>query len=674
MEARQILTNAFEQSPTVRVIGSRDTGKSQAVSLRIHWLIEHNARPESICVLSQTMQSLRILRDAMDEYFVDHNDPRAAYVRFTTPHYLALQINNIAAHGDRPEFKYDPTIEEWELRELKEGFLHLIDTREGREMLDAEFAAEMGWSLQRCQEIRESCEGLWCTGQSTPPNFDAPSRPVTEEEQAAFLEFLPGRERFYMYAVQGRHIRRALEQCESRGLELAKLVDIKHLIVDEYQDLNPVEIEFIDQFIASAESVFVIGDPDECVGLAITATRFAWPQGFEDFPDRHPDCFTVTLPLQSGCHPVLLDAAGRLLQVSEEDQILSDNSLTVSSEAGLKRNSRLAIWQFGNSAEEAEVIAESCLRLREAGLPAHEILILLPDDGNTCTALLDSLDSVQIPFLHPEKVPYLDSNECHFIVSFFDIAWLKYDYIACGSFITMMTGSNYDTQTRLVSNAIKHDLRMEDLISKPLPKNIFDEEERKLIQKIKELVSHLQAVDGNDILANTRTELGSLAGKYLGPNQEDIWMRDSTLFPEDSTLEEVKYCLVADDLYQWERMFEAIFKHRARSVNRPEQVRMCRTRFAKGTSASVVFVPGLEEARVPGERRSKYPLLLKESARRLRLAITRARQACILSYSKSSDVSGPGQAPCRFLQRIAPSCEARASALTTEEMRTILET
>ena len=62
MELREILTKAFEQSPIVRVIGSHDRGKSQAISERIRWLIERRARPESICVLSHTMQLLRMLR------------------------------------------------------------------------------------------------------------------------------------------------------------------------------------------------------------------------------------------------------------------------------------------------------------------------------------------------------------------------------------------------------------------------------------------------------------------------------------------------------------------------------------------------------------------------------------------------------------------------------------
>ena len=244
MELRRILTSAFEQSPIVRVIGNHDRGKSQAVSERIRWLIERNARPESICVLSHTMQLLRILRYAMAEHVGESNFKQADHVRFTTPNYLAQQISSITEHGNLPKFKYDHTIEDWELRELKEeNCNHLIDTWQNREMLDTEFAVETGRSLQRCQEIRESCEALWCTGESTPPNYDAPARPVTEEEQAAFSEFLPGREKFYVYAVQGRRIRKGLEHCESASLEPAKLVDIEHVIVDDYHDLNPVEIE-----------------------------------------------------------------------------------------------------------------------------------------------------------------------------------------------------------------------------------------------------------------------------------------------------------------------------------------------------------------------------------------------------------------------------------------------
>ena len=96
MELRGILTNAFEQSPIVRVIGSHDRDKSQAVSERIRWLIEHNARPESICVLSHTMQMLRILRYAMAEYIGESDSKQAEYVRFTTAHYLARQISSIA--------------------------------------------------------------------------------------------------------------------------------------------------------------------------------------------------------------------------------------------------------------------------------------------------------------------------------------------------------------------------------------------------------------------------------------------------------------------------------------------------------------------------------------------------------------------------------------------------
>ena len=673
MELREILRPVFERSSVIRLTGGHERGKSEAIAERIRWLVRQGGRPESICVLSHTMQSLRVLRYRMTECIGDAYSKQSERVRFSTPHYVAQQISAIVEHGNLPELKYDPTIGEWERRELKaQNCHHLIDTWEAREMFDAEFAVHTGWPLQRCQEVRETCEALWCGGQYASLYFDGSGWQVSEEEGAAFLEFLRGRESFYMYAVQGRHIRRALEQCEASEVQAGKVIDARHLIVDEYQDLNWTEIAFVDKLIESTDSVVVVGDPGDCVGWAITATRFSWPRGFEEFTEKHPDCIAATLPIKVGCHPVLWDAAQALrLSKDGEEGAVEDVPPAFSRREGAK-DGVLSIWRFRTSVAEAEAIAQSCRTLIAAGLPAHEILILLPDDDLPCTALLNSLEANQVPYLHPDKVPYLESDESHFIVAFLDVAWLKHDYISCGSFLSMMTGSDYDVQTRVASKAVEHGLGVEDMMSRPLPTGIFDEEEVRLVEEVKELVGHLQAIEGSEVFINTRVELGRLAGKYLGSRQEDIWKRDAVQFPDDASLEEVKYCLVADDLYQWERMFEAIFKRRGRSVVTPVQVRICRTRFSRGVSAGVVFVPGLEESRVPGKCRARIPLLLRESARRLKLAVTRARQACILSYAETSDLSGPGQGPSRFLHRVGSFMEDRSSALSTEEIRAVL--
>jgi superfamily I DNA/RNA helicase len=47
----------------------------------------------------------------------------------------------------------------------------------------------------------------------------------------------------------------------------------------------------------------------------------------------------------------------------------------------------------------------------------------------------------------------------------------------------------------------------------------------------------------------------------------------------------------------------------------PERVQVITMHGAKGLSAKVVFIPGLEEASLPGEKRRAYPGLVLEAAR-----------------------------------------------------------
>ena len=96
---------------------------------------------------------------------------------------------------------------------------------------------------------------------------------------------------------------------------------------------------------------------------------------------------------------------------------------------------------------------------------------------------------------------------------------------------------------------------------------------------------------------------------------------------------------------------------------------------AKGLSASVVFIPGLMEEILPGERRRPYPGLVLESARMLYVSVTRTRAASILSYARTRVVYGQfsQQAPSRFTPYLAGIFENRANGLTMPEVDRILQ-
>lgn len=80
------------------------------------------------------------------------------------------------------------------------------------------------------------------------------------------------------------------------------------------------------------------------------------------------------------------------------------------------------------------------------------------------------------------------------------------------------------------------------------------------------------------------------------------------------------------------------------------KVRIMTMHGAKGLSARVVFIPGLEEEVFPGRRRRPYAGLVEEAARLLFVSITRARAACFMSFARRRVVHGHliQHAPSRF--------------------------
>jgi ATP-dependent exoDNAse (exonuclease V) beta subunit len=48
-------------------------------------------------------------------------------------------------------------------------------------------------------------------------------------------------------------------------LNAVGLLNLEHLVVDEYQDLNPMDLEFVDALAAQGARLFVAGDDDQSI-------------------------------------------------------------------------------------------------------------------------------------------------------------------------------------------------------------------------------------------------------------------------------------------------------------------------------------------------------------------------------------------------------------------------
>jgi DNA helicase II / ATP-dependent DNA helicase PcrA len=123
----------------------------------------------------------------------------------------------------------------------------------------------------------------------------------------------------------------------------------------------------------------------------------------------------------------------------------------------------------------------------------------------------------------------------------------------------------------------------------------------------------------------------------LGVQARDAWRDETEDLPPELTLSEVRDLLWATSDEQQADILRAAFARLGLAHDDdevlPQRVRMMTMHRAKGLSARVVFVPGLEEEIFPGAKRRPYPGLVLEAARLLYVSVTRARAACIASYA-----------------------------------------
>ncbi|HEY4268217.1 MAG TPA: ATP-dependent helicase, partial [Galbitalea sp.] len=289
------LEAAHDIGQAVRLVAGPGTGKSASVEERFRWLLDDQAAdPRSVFGVSFTRASANDLRIRVGKYLEDNGVAVGpGDLRVSTLHSLALQLlvraSLLGTYPVRPR-----VLDDWEVENV----------------FDAEFRSTTGRSKGRCEDIRKEHEAIWNTGVPVPPGYIAPDPPITAEERAAFLAFHGLTTQSYAAVLPGEIVRLCVERIESGLLVLRDVADMAFLIVDEYQDLNPLDIKFVDQLHDDGVAIFAAGDDDQ----SIYSFRFASPGGIQDFLNRHPLAGDHILEGCFRCASDIVDAADDLIQ------------------------------------------------------------------------------------------------------------------------------------------------------------------------------------------------------------------------------------------------------------------------------------------------------------------------------------------------------------------------
>ncbi|HEY2103001.1 MAG TPA: ATP-dependent helicase, partial [Chthoniobacterales bacterium] len=138
------------------------------------------------------------------------------------------------------------------------------------------------------------------------------------------------------------------------------------ILVDEYQDTNKIQADFIDTLASEHKNVMVVGDDAQ----SIYSWRGANFQNILEFPKRYPSAQIFKIELNYRSVPEILEVANSAIAANIQ-QFKKNLSPTRDSKAV-----KPALVALNDGSEQAQFVAQRILELRDEGVELNEIAVL----------------------------------------------------------------------------------------------------------------------------------------------------------------------------------------------------------------------------------------------------------------------------------------------------------
>jgi DNA helicase II / ATP-dependent DNA helicase PcrA len=172
----------------------------------------------------------------------------------------------------------------------------------------------------------------------------------------------------------------------------------KFFVVDEFQDVSPLQSALLDLWLGGRDELCVVGDP------AQTIYSFAGANAdyLRHFPQKFPGCATVELVRNYRSTPEVVTAANQLLAGSR--------SRGVELRAQRPPGSAVTFTEHADEVAEAEAVAAEIARLRSSGVPIREIAVLFRINAQS-EAFEDALAARGLPYVIRGAARFFDRQE-----------------------------------------------------------------------------------------------------------------------------------------------------------------------------------------------------------------------------------------------------------------------
>ncbi len=426
---------------------------------------------------------------------------------------------------------------------------------------------------------------------------------------------------------------------ENEEIRLKWQKRLEYIMIDEFQDIDPLQYQLMKVLCSYHKNLFVVGDPDQ----TIYTWRGADVRYLMDFDKNFPPTKTILMMQNYRSTPEILSVANSL--ISRNKYRIKKDLLPVRDSGA-----RTLCHHAENAAKEAEWIASKIRELSECGCALRDITVLYRAHYVT--------RSIEEVFLR-EKIPYVIYSG----VQFFDRMEIK-DALC---YLRMIAYKD-DLSFRRVCNVPKRNLGMRRLR--------FLEEYAALNEC--SLYDALQQNLDSDLFKGTKafdfvSLVENYSASYEGRQVSDIFsalLNDSgyeeMLRTEGSQERLDNLAELKQSIYDYEiscgeeATLPDYLRHVALFTNTDvedtgNKVKMMTVHASKGLEFPHVFLCGMNEGIFPS-RKTASAHAMEEERRLAFVALTRAKDALYLTEAEGRTFDGSPRYPSRFILDIDPSC------------------
>jgi ATP-dependent DNA helicase UvrD/PcrA len=613
------------------VIAGAGSGKTRTLTYRVAYLLENGIDPRNILLLTFTNKAARQMLDRVANLLpVD-----ASGLWGGTFHSIGNRM--LRRHGSALGYSSGFTI---------------MDREDQKDLIDTVVAA----AGINPKEIRFPKGDVLAEIFSFVVNTETPIDALLAEKFPYFLPLLD--------QIKDVHARYEKKKKSTNSMDFDDLLEktlrmlkeheeiaafyrrqFQFILVDEYQDTNKIQADFIDTLASQHRNVMVVGDDAQ----SIYSWRGANFKNILAFPQRYPDAQVFKIEMNYRSVPDILRVANAAIAANVQ-QFRKQLSATRPT-----NSVKPAVVGLNDGSEQALFVAQRILELRDEGIELNEIAVLYRSHYHAIELQLE-LSRRGIPYVITSGVRFFEQAHVKDVTSFIRFIANPRDEVAFKRMVKLLPGiggKSADNLWRAWESKLNEHGEVTSWSERLLAMAVGAKSKKSWEQ-----------------LAHTLDEIAP--GGQPNPPSEMITSIVEAVYDDYAKANFTNYELRREDLNQlaaFARQFKDVHEFLSQlalisnidaepaldQTADNEAVNLSSVHQAKGLEYHTVFVIWLTDGMFPSTRSLETRDTIEEERRLFYVAITRARDELYLTYPHMRLNAGYGdmfQRPSRFLKEI----------------------